>query len=80
MSREYSLKRVGEYYYPAYLDVESEECFQIGASDVCRAKMKLFTPSGSFVTVVVAPDSMSSVSLAEEEMLHFSQRMIHQRW
>ena len=31
----------------------------------------MFTPSGNFVTVVVAPDSMSSVSLAEEEMLHF---------
>ena len=24
-------KRVGEYYYPAYLDMESEECFPIGA-------------------------------------------------
>ena len=64
---------MGSNYYPAYPDKESEECFPIGTSDMCihRAKMKVFTPSGDFVTVVVAPDSMSGVSLAEEDMLHF---------
>ena len=33
--------------------------------------MQVFTPAGDFVTAIVAPDSMSSVSLAEGEMLHF---------
>jgi hypothetical protein len=48
--------RVGSDYYPAYPDEESEECFPMCASDVCRAKMKVFAPSGDFVAVVVAPD------------------------
>lgn len=63
--------RMGSNYYSAYPDKESEECFQIGGSDVCRAKMQVVTPSGDFVMAIVAPDSMSSVSLAEGKMLHF---------
>lgn len=63
--------RVGSKYYPAYPDEESEECFPIRASDVYRANMQVFTPAGDFFTAIVAPDSMSSVSLAEGEMLHF---------
>ena len=51
--------------------MEVKQSFPIGSRGVCRAKIKTFTPAGDFVTATVAPYSMSSVPLGEEEMPHF---------
>ena len=48
-----------------------DESFPIGLSNVCRARMQILNAEGKFETIVVSPDSMSSVTLAEANTLHF---------
>ena len=51
-------------------EVEKEEAFPLGKSDVCRAKLEVYTATGALVKVTIAPDTVSSVVMASRPLLH----------
>ena len=46
------------------------ETFASGKSDVCRARLEVYDTSGHFTKVIIAPDTVSSIAMAAEKLLH----------